>query len=114
MDLSALRAVHLERLMAAPLQPCSPVLTLSVSPIPVGGAAQIRYLPPPGGVQPVQVSVHDRTGRVVRLLCEEDRESGTLSWDGTDAHGRRVSPGAYFVRLRDGKQEVTRRVVLVK
>lgn len=45
----------------------------------------------------VSVSVQDASGRVIRTVDLGSKQSGQyqLSWDGTDANGATVSPGAY-------------------
>jgi hypothetical protein len=80
---------------------------------------------------PVQLTVYDLRGRLVRRLvpavgCSEvvlppgiyGREEGgspdpcvQLSWDGTDESGRNVEPGVYLLRLRAGGTEGIRRMV---
>jgi hypothetical protein len=80
---------------------------------------------------PVQLTVYDLRGRLVRRLvpaagCGEvvlpagiyGREEGgspdpcvQLRWDGTDEAGRNVEPGVYLLRLRAGGTEGIRRMV---
>lgn len=49
----------------------------------------------------VRVTVHDRSGRLVRVIARGRRESGTwfTNWRGHDEQGRPVPAGTYFCRL---------------
>jgi len=48
------------------------------------------------------VTVHDLSGRLVRVLVHEARKPGRYSvvWDGRDDSGRMVASGIYFYRLK--------------
>jgi hypothetical protein len=63
-----------------------------------------------------QLQVHDLTGRVVRTLCASNQKRGAYSvtWNGTDDHGRSLAHGVYFVRLTAGDYRATEKVVLQK
>ena len=61
--------------------------------------------------QEVSVSVFDPSGRIVRELVRGTLHEGTqaIAWDGSDAQGRRVPAGVYFVRARgEGETSVIR------
>jgi hypothetical protein len=64
----------------------------------------------------VTVSVHDVAGRLVRMLREGSADAGEYSvpWDGTDATGRRVASGVYFVRVRIGPTAFHRKIVVLR
>ncbi len=49
----------------------------------------------------LRLHIVDVLGRTVRTLVEAQRQAGrhTFAWDGTDATGRRVAGGIYFVRM---------------
>lgn len=54
------------------------------------------------GSKVVTVAIHDLSGRQVRRFREtllDARGAHEIEWDGTDAGGRRVSPGVYVVRV---------------
>ena len=63
-----------------------------------------------------KVSVYDAEGRFVVNLVDEVMNSGynEVTWDGTDAQGTLVASGIYFCRLKAGKQELTKKMVLLK
>ena len=65
---------------------------------------------------PVLISVHDLNGRRIRVLFDENRQSGShqVTWDGRDGSGRTVASGTYFVRLSSGGESSLAKVVLSK
>ena len=64
----------------------------------------------------VRVSVYDVLGRRVQVLVDERKEAGrhTVRWAGRGASGQPLASGIYFVRLRAGDRQVTRRLTLVR
>ncbi len=64
----------------------------------------------------VRVSVYDVLGRRVQVLVDERKEAGrhTVRWDGRGASGQPLASGIYFVRLRAGDRQLTRRLTLVR
>jgi hypothetical protein len=80
-------------------------------PNPSRGLASFAFtLARPG---PATLEVFDTHGRRVRTLIEAALPAGahTASWRGDDDRGQPVPGGLFFVRLRCGGEEVTRRVV---
>lgn len=63
---------------------------------------------------PLEITIHDVAGRLVRTLPVERRESGraAVRWDGRAASGERISSGVYFCRLVTG--DTIARTVLVR
>lgn len=83
-------------------------------PNPFGPATTIRYsIAEPG---PVSLSIYDVRGRRVRSLVTGAQPAGThsVSWNGRDEHGVRVSSGIYFVRLQRAGEVRRRRLVFLK
>ncbi len=66
--------------------------------------------------QPVELTVHDIQGRLVRRLAEGvfSAREHTVTWDGRDADGVPVASGIYLYRLRTPAFEKTRRLVLLR
>jgi hypothetical protein len=64
---------------------------------------------------PVQLSLHDVTGRLVRRIADETLAAGPhqFVWDGTDENGRQVADGMYFVRLDAGRERARATVVVL-
>ena len=83
----------------------NPPLSLRVFPNPLRGeGAQVDLvLPGARWAEPVfaDARVLDARGRTVRVLANGlvPRGGSRIAWDGRDAHGDRLVPGAYFVRV---------------
>jgi hypothetical protein len=65
---------------------------------------------------PVELTVHDVSGRLVRRLDCGPRQRGfhAARWDGTGSSGRIVPAGVYFVRFSAGSVVSTGRLILVR
>jgi hypothetical protein len=65
---------------------------------------------------PIELSVYNVAGQLVRTLVSGDVEPGRHSavWDGRDEGGARAGSGVYFVRLSAGESGRTRKIVLLK
>lgn len=83
-------------------------------PNPFRSVVDVKYYVPRGG--PVNVSVYDVGGRLVKTLFEGSRGPGwwTESWDGRDTGGGRLPSGIYFTDVRSGGTNVSRKCVLVR
>ncbi len=86
------------------------------APNPFAAATVLSYALPDGSDSPARLSVYDVSGRRVRTLMEGSRGPGvhTVTWDGTDDMGRRVTSGVYFYRLEWNGQSRIGRTVLVR
>jgi subtilisin-like proprotein convertase family protein len=87
----------------------------SGSPNPAfGGAMVIAYALP--AALPVELSIYDVAGRLVRTLVRGRVPAGMHSarWDGLDAARQPVAAGVYFTRLRAAKTHTTRKVVVLR
>jgi len=62
---------------------------------------RIRYAFPGSRAEPLRLSVHDLSGRLLRSFVLTSH-AGTFEWDGSDAAGRPAPSGAYFVRISGG------------
>lgn len=65
---------------------------------------------------PVQITIYNQKGQVVRKLEAEAEAKGTHSivWDGTDDRGQSVGSGVYYYHMLSGKYSSTRKMVLMK
>ncbi len=74
--------------------------SITVQPNPAGQGSVLSFVLEKGG--PTQVGIYDAAGRLIREILRGESPAGlqSLSWDGTDASGARVSPGLYLVRVR--------------
>jgi hypothetical protein len=64
----------------------------------------------------VSVTIYDARGRVVRSLLNRKQEPGSYKvvWDGKCNTGRSVAAGAYFFRLKAGKFEGVKKLMMVR
>ncbi|MBN2380629.1 aryl-sulfate sulfotransferase [candidate division WOR-3 bacterium] len=64
----------------------------------------------------VSVKLYNAAGQEVRTLVDETEASGshTLTWDGRDEDGHRLSAGVYFIKLKTGKLSLKEKIVLTK
>jgi serine protease AprX len=87
---------------------------VSASPNPFGFGTTVRYAVPADAR--VRVTVHDVAGRVVRVLFDGVRRTGshTIGWHGTDAAGARVASGTYFVRVDGGGAARVAKVTMLR
>ena len=83
------------------------------SPNPFRAATSIAFDLPER--ERVRLAVYDATGRLVRVLLEEDRAPGTheLSWSGIDGSGHALGRGIYFLRIRAGMSSAVRKLTLL-
>ncbi len=68
-------------------------------PNPFSQTVSVRYeLPAPG---PIEIAVHDATGRLVKTLEDEQKGEGVFlaKWDGTTADGQNAASGVYYITL---------------
>jgi len=83
-------------------------------PNPFNPSTTIRFITPER--ERVELSIYDLSGRLVVKLINNTLEKGEhkVVWRGLDAHGRPVSSGVYFYRLKVGKKVITRKMVLLR
>lgn len=64
----------------------------------------------------VTMKVYDRSGRLVKILVQNACSDGLnrLVWDGTDARGRTVNAGAYFLEIETPTFRACRKVMHVR
>lgn len=70
-----------------------------------------------GRLSRVTLELYTIKGDLIRLLFNDVVPSGdyTVTWDGTNNHGRPVSSGSYFVRMANNHgQSVVRKILLIK
>ena len=62
----------------------------------------------------LRVTIHDALGQQVMEFLPARASRHEVFWDGTDREGRRLAPGAYFIRLDLGGATLSRKVLLLK
>ena len=83
-------------------------------PNPFNPTTEISYhLPAPSEVR---LEVFNLLGRWVTTLVDDHRDAGThtITWHGTNSHGKPVSSGVYLYRLEAGAFSETKKMMLVK
>ncbi len=90
-------------------------LVLGAAPNPARGLVQVRATHGDAGAAS-EASVLDLSGRLVCSLGSAAAVSGARAWtwDGRDALGRAVAPGAYLVRVRVGDETRVQRIMQVR
>ena len=83
-------------------------------PNPLSGDTWIRYALPMQ--TPVELVIHDVTGRMIRVLARGAQPAGIHSvlWDGRDDTGASVGAGVYFYRLKAEGFEKARKLLVVR
>lgn len=63
-----------------------------------------------------RMEIYDVDGRLVSRLVEGELPAGVYraEWGGCDTQGRPVAAGIYYCRLRSGRHEATRALVLLR
>jgi len=87
----------------------------SVYPNPFNPATTLNFVLNRGKL--TQLNIYNLRGELVRSLVNERLPMGSysLTWDGRDAEGQSVASGAYFARLRIGKEVMqVRKLSLIK
>jgi len=82
-------------------------------PNPTRGACRLSFTLAAAGE--VILDVYDLSGRPVARVASGQFETGThsITWDGRDRSGARVSAGHYFLRLESGGQVAAGRLVVI-
>ncbi len=88
-----------------------------IFPNPSAGSVRIDFQFPIEGW--VSVDIVDVTGRLIRSLFERPYPKVyagvfSLTWEGRNDSGQRVSPGAYFTRIVIDNRVETKRIVLIR
>jgi len=87
---------------------------LHCAPSPFNRTAAVSY--ELGQAGPVELTVRDVSGRLVRRLESGYRSPGRydVSWNATDDRGRRMPAGIYFLRFAAGSEASSRRLTLIR
>ena len=83
-------------------------------PNPFIERTQIEYNLPK--ISNVNIAIYNVLGAKVKTLLNKRQNAGThtITWDGRDNSGNKVSSGFYFLRLETGEYEGTRKLLLIK
>ena len=77
-------------------------------------ASSISYTIPERNI--VSLNIYDVNGAFVQNLVNENLEPGfhSVSWDGTNANGSKVSAGMYFYIIKSGNLVSTQKMIFLK
>jgi hypothetical protein len=91
-----------------------PFLLKQNAPNPFTGSTTISYQLTANSQ--VNLSIYNITGQLVKTLTNELKGAGShsITWDGRDNNGTKVSGGVYVYKLKAGEKEATQRMVLLK
>jgi hypothetical protein len=86
----------------------------SGAPNPFETLTHVRYTLPDRGR--VRLAVYDVAGREVAVLRDGEEKAGphVAMWDGRGIRGEKLASGVYFVRLKFGGHEESRKIVLTQ
>ena len=89
-------------------------LSLVASPNPFNPSTSVRFTLPTSS--PVQLSIHDTRGALVRALVNTHHTAGphAVVWDGMNNAGQPLASGVYFARLTTDYGSLHRKLVLLK
>lgn len=84
----------------------------AIQPNPFQESVQITWIVPQNNTN-LQLNVYNNNGQLVKQLVHSHMNTGQyqIIWDGTDAGGKMVEAGIYYLQLTDGRQRIGRRVV---
>jgi hypothetical protein len=94
--------------------PALPLTLYQNHPNPFNPSTSIRYYLPEDAR--VVLEIYDVAGRSVVLLVNEPQKKGAhvALWNGVDRSGGPLSSGAYFCRLKAGKEVLSRTMILLR
>lgn len=83
-------------------------------PNPFNPTTRIVYAIPKSSF--VKLKIYDILGRVVKTLVNRKEEAGkySITWNGDDESGSKVSSGVYFCKIEAGKFKSVRKMVMLK
>lgn len=83
-------------------------------PNPFNPTTTIHFAIP--NAESVRLSVYDMSGKLVKMLVDEDKEAGyhSVKWNGNDESGNAVGSGVYIYRIEAGEYNQTKRCVMLK
>ena len=89
-------------------------ITLDVLPNPFSGKAEVRYALPVSSY--VRLEMYDISGRVVRLLADDEQKAGNhvLHLNGAARDGRLLANGVYILRLDAEGRSETRTLTIAR
>lgn len=68
------------------------------------------------GALPVELSIYNMQGQLVRTLVNERKTPGpySVTWNGANSYGEPMPSGIYFYRIKAGELVTTKRLVIIR
>jgi len=66
--------------------------------------------------QDIELTIYNIKGQKVKTLYSGIADEGehTIIWEGKNTNNKQVSSGIYFYKLKTGKKEMSRKMLLLK
>ncbi len=83
-------------------------------PNPFNPATNIEFAIP--NAEWVKLTIYDQLGKTVMTLLNKNMSGGrhTIQWNGRDSAGSLATSGVYFYRLKAGRYQQTRKMLLMR
>ncbi|MGQ9702716.1 MAG: T9SS type A sorting domain-containing protein [bacterium] len=89
--------------------------SLFITPNPVHSVATITYAHPIDNQAPATIKIYDASGRLVKSFNHlTNTPVNQVIWNGTDETGKIMSNGIYFVVLKNDKECLTQKLILLR
>lgn len=87
---------------------------LKIAPNPVSNSTTVSFLLQQS--QKVSISILDITGRLVKILANEEMQQGNheIKWNTNDDKGNAASAGIYFLKMFSGSCSETKKLFVIK
>jgi hypothetical protein len=97
-----------------PIVPVAETVLKGNYPNPFNPSTTIAYsVKEPGAVW---IGIYNVKGQLIRTLVNDTRATGhyTMDFDGRDDNGRSISSGIYFLKMRSGAYQSTRKMIMMQ
>jgi hypothetical protein len=97
-----------------PIVPVAETVLKGNYPNPFNPSTTIAYSVKETGA--VWIGIYNVKGQLIRTLVNDTRATGhyTMDFDGRDDNGRSISSGIYFLKMRSGAYQSTRKMIMMQ
>jgi flagellar hook assembly protein FlgD len=88
-------------------------IRLANYPNPFNPETTISFNIPNNQIDQAELAIYNMKGQRVRQFSISNFQF-SIVWNGTDQTGKPVSSGIYFARMKAGKTEISRKMLLLK
>ena len=87
---------------------------LNIYPNPFKSITTINYILRERSL--MNIEIFNQSGRKIKSLLNKDQDEGVhnVYWDGTDNNKHDVPTGFYFIKIRYGKKNESRKVIIIR